>query len=112
MKFKHPILEKQLNRLKPRILALLLYFDYYCKQKFEKEITITSLIRLNNRKSTHFYGRAADIRVWDFTSEQLEQILEHINKSFPYGDNKHKTLIKHEDISSKDSAIHFHLQVK
>lgn len=109
MKFKLESMRNEFWMLHPRLRKILCDLDDFCINEFCIEITITSLIRKDNAKSVHCYGRGSDVRSWDFSKEQIDAILEYINRLYPYGDGVHKTIMYHQ---VGDDSFHFHLQVR
>jgi hypothetical protein len=127
MKFKDKLIKEYWKRVDERIRIILSYIDLYTQLKFKKEVVITELIRLrtiqisiyknlseyknvsesNIPHSVHEYGRGADFRTSNFEEEEIEDIMETLNK-LPYGDDKHKTALRH-NIGTGD---HIHVQVK
>ncbi len=124
MKFKNIWIEKQLPKIDERLKAMLFFLDYYVTQRYNKEIMITELIRTQAEQdiiykddpkykkgpkwaSVHQYGRGADLRVSEFTLDEIKDILDLLNK-IPYGDGRHKTALIH-NVGFGD---HIHIQVR
>ena len=110
MRFKETILAYQYqNDIHPRLHGILLALSGFCWNSFRKEVTITSLVRVDNPKSVHFYGRGADVRSKIFTHQEKIEICYYLNTSFPYNKGDYKTcLLEYEDTDNE----HFHIQVK
>jgi hypothetical protein len=107
--FKSPELKEEYQeKINKRLKVILLAVSVFCWNSFHKEITITSLIRLDNPHSVHYYGRGADVRSRNFTNEEKIKILNYTN-SFLYGKDNIKTCIL-ERFNQKNE--HFHIQVK
>lgn len=111
MQFKEPQMKDEFWSLKPKLRCILCDIEYYCWYKWGLDIVITSLMRLDNPKSPHYYGRGADLRSWTFTPEQRAEIKYYICTKYIYGDNQHETMIYHKT-NSDDSAFHLHVQVQ
>lgn len=127
MIFKNDEITGYWKRVDWRIRVILSFLDLFCKQKYGREITVTELIRLRPQQimiyqdtpkykgkphteiphSVHEYGRGADVRTHGFTKEQINEMLELLNK-LPYGDSTHDTAIYH-DIGTGE---HIHIQVR
>lgn len=114
MKFKEEklqarLLKDEFFKLDPMLQMILCAMNLYTETFIGKEITLTSLIRKDNKKSPHYYGRGADIRSFDFTKKEIEHLLSYINEKFIYDENRPnlKTLICHD----ARQGIHLHAQV-
>jgi hypothetical protein len=110
MRFKEPLLAYQYqNEIHKRLHGIILALAGFSWNSFKKEITVTSLIRLDNPKSVHYYGRGADIRSKCFTHQEKIEILYYLNTSFTYNKGDLKTcLLEYKDEENE----HFHIQVK
>lgn len=110
MRFKDPILAYEYQEvINKRLHGLLLALSTFTQTYFKKEITITSLVRLDNPKSVHYYKRGADVRSKDLTHKEKIEILYYLNTNFPYGKGDYKTCILEAEDTENE---HFHIQVK
>ena len=72
----------------PRLRGLILAVAGFIENRFGLDITITSLIREDG--GVHQYGRGADIRTKSrdhvdiFTDYEIDEIVQFINREFPY----------------------------
>lgn len=109
MKFKDFNLREQFWYIHPKLRKILGDLEYKCMKDYKTEITITSLIREDDEHSVHYitFKRGADVRSYDFTSDQIDEILMYLNTEYPYGDQIHLTAICHDTGLGR----HFHLQV-
>jgi hypothetical protein len=105
VKFKEIENKGQFFSLHPKLMAIVCDLAWYCKDNFEVDITVTSMIRIGD-KGVHGDNRGCDIRSWDFTPNQIEDIKAHFNNKYPYGDGKHLTVIFHDS----GQGEHFHCQ--
>ncbi|MEN6624169.1 MAG: hypothetical protein ABFD50_21805 [Smithella sp.] len=124
MKFKLPELKEQFWRLRSKTRLIVCDIENYCIEHFNIVITLTDIFRPYdeyNPISPHPYWRAVDIRVHDpitgmmiFTDEQIDELLNHINVKYDYGDERHRTIMCHEvfDKDGKSKGIHFHVQTR
>jgi hypothetical protein len=122
MKFKNVLVESQFSLIDKRLKIILLFLDYYVFERYQKELTITDLMRSQEEqdaiyamdenykikpwKSVHQVGRGADVRTFDLPKNIIDDILTLLN-TLPY-DDKRKTAI-HHDIGT---GAHIHIQVK
>lgn len=72
----------------PRLQAFLLWLTFWIDHNLNKGLTITCLNRtveenkqVNGSKySAHLVGRAADLRTWFFTKDDIAKIIEAVNE--------------------------------
>ena len=110
MKFKTDDLKAQFWTLHPKLQCIVMAVSWHCKDLYKIETTATSFLRVDNETSVHFFKirRGADLRSFDFSDSQITEIVDWVNKTFPYGDNIHNTCLYHDT----GAGFHFHLQVK
>ena len=100
--FKCPNLKDEFNeitdKLKTILFAIAGWRDFY----YHKDVVITSLIRRDNPNSVHYYGRGADLRIHDWTNDEISRAKLWIDTIFPYGKGK-PTFYPESD--------HIHIQV-
>lgn len=123
IKFKYPFLEKEFeHEISPRLRSLLYAVSGFVKHNFHKDIDITELMRdqdmqdryykndpkykVNPWKSVHQFGRGADIRSSGWTTEQIKQIDEFVDKYFDYGEKQSSI---YHDVGH---GAHLHFQVQ
>ena len=83
MRFKEPILALEYQeKINKRLHGILIALSGFCWHSFRKETTITSIIRLDNPKSVHYYGRGADVRSKIFTHKEKLEICYYLNTFF------------------------------
>lgn len=105
MKFKTEELREQYWKLTPKARYLASYIDYLLWKMYKKEATITC-VWYEGGSGVHSQWRAFDIRTQDYLSgEQIEEIKERVNKTFPYDINRPKlqSCIYHKVDSKKIS---------
>jgi uncharacterized protein YcbK (DUF882 family) len=107
LKYKEPQFEDELLQTSPKLQGILYSIVGYRQEKFQADVVITSVIRKDNPDSLHYYGRALDIRVKDWTEGSIEDISNFINRAFPYGKEGLVTAYVHGEGINK----HIHLQV-
>ena len=108
MKFKYEQKSHEFWSLKPKLRLILCDLEYFCLNEFGKELIITELLRKpRSDNDVHPYGRGADIRSWIFDDKEKLDIIEYINRKYPYGDGEHDSIIFH-DVGKGE---HFHIQV-
>jgi hypothetical protein len=112
MKFKEIENKDQFFSLHPKLKLIVCDVAWYCLDNFEVDVTITSMIRIGDT-GVHGDARGCDIRSWDFTPNQIEDIKSHFNNKYPYGDGRHLTCLPHGDAEHPpiSSSYHIHLQV-
>jgi len=94
-----------------RLRIILYALAEHCWRRYSKHLIITSLIR---EEGIHHCKRAADIRTYEFTSKQCDEIIEWGNKHFVYDHNRpqFKTIVdEREPISAEWTGPHLHVQV-
>ena len=122
MEFKHLRLIAEFDRVKKRLQIIVYALDAYVKHRYKKEIMVTSIFRTQEEqdeiyghlagykespwKSVHQYWRGVDVRLSNFSKEEIKDILMFLNKSFEYT-GRYETAIKH-DIGY---GSHIHIQV-
>jgi hypothetical protein len=105
MLFDNHHLEPQFELIQPNLRAVLLELDWFTWRKFNKEITITSLLRDDG---IHACARGGDVRSYTFTPSEQNAILVHVNGNYVYDPNRpeYNVIILH-DVGQGE---HFHLQ--
>jgi hypothetical protein len=93
--------------LDARLREIVLWTTGYTSGKWEIPLRVTSIYREGNG-SVHGHWRGLDAGSREFSTWAQGEILEVVNKRYPYGDEEHKTLIWH-DVGQGE---HFHFQVK
>ena len=98
----------------------------YCKAEFNKDIVITMLYRTQDEQdnlykdstkykekkfsSPHQYHHAVDLRSSTFTREEIDKLVDYLNKVYN-SKNYYKWTAKCHDIDgSGPQAEHFHIQ--
>ena len=109
IRFKEPAMMSQFNEISPKLRAIICEIAWYSQYKFGKVLIITSLIRQDNKKSVHYYGRGGDLRVWHYTALQIQQIVNYVNRNYPYSRYRPwlKTCVYHD----VGKGPHLHVQV-
>lgn len=97
MKFKTRKVKREfyaLSRHNPALQALLLWVNLQMQHRFNKEITVTSIHRMDNPPTVHNSWRGADLRMhWegrggldkDPTEAEWHEMARVINRKFLYG---------------------------
>lgn len=106
MQFKHGFLKMEFRQIDVRLQGILLAISAYRQYFFLNDIVITSLIRKEDARSVHFYGRGADIRIKDWVPMQAEAIRSWTNDAFFYSNDKKTCLIE-----GMGDNQHLHIQV-
>ena len=107
--FKESDLISQWWCINPRLQEMLIILDNYVIGRYKKPLLITSLIRKDDEHSPHYWGHAADLRIWAFTSDERDEILSYTNQRWVYPKKQYQTLEIHEN---KDkTGVHWHLQI-
>lgn len=95
----------------PRVLkAIAQDADNYCSDHFGKELIVTRILEeVSGESGVHQDQRAIDFRgvhkgVPRYSKEQVEELLDHINKKYPRKDG-YLVLIYH------GNPAHFHMQI-
>ena len=102
-----------LDLIDSRLRIILYALAEHCWRKYAKPLVVTSLIREKSR-GVHRYGRGADLRTYEFTPKQCDEIVEWGNKHFIYDHNRpqFKTVVdEREPISAEWTGAHLHVQV-
>ena len=127
MKFKTDEIEAQWNsdKVSKKLKDIIKMGEEYSSIEFGQELTITDLIRtqeeqdriygdsenyqINPWPSVHQFGRGADLRVRDFTKEQIDKLTTFFNL-ITYDSNRSnkKTCLVH----NVGQGLHFHIQIK
>lgn len=112
-------------RLNNKLKNIIKMMSIYTNIRFDKNIIVTEVYRAQEEqdrvykdnekyrespwKSTHQFWRAVDLRSWTFEENEIEEILDILNK-IPYDINRpqKKTAIYHK---TKYGAKHIHIQV-
>ena len=97
--WRSPLLD---NRLRFIVYAL----AGFIQNEYSKTITITSIYREGD-PGTHGCWRAVDIRTWNYSDDEIADIINFINKSLPYGYGAYKTSLYH----NVGQGEHIHIQV-
>ena len=132
MKFKHSKLAEDFEgytllngcKLNPKLQAMVFTLAGFMEYFFHKDIIITEILRdqgTQNKyyagnakyakkpwKSVHQFGCGVDVRISDFTENEIEKCVDFLKGAFEYGDNKHSVVVIHDIGLGK----HMHLQVK
>lgn len=126
IQFKDKFLLNQFNLppqnsgLNPRLVSLILYSANYFDLVLQREpFVVTGLIRTQSEqdkiygnlvsyqkapwKSVHQFGRGCDVRIRNIQTALINKFVEHINRNFPYDENRSTALIERD---------HIHMQVK
>lgn len=135
MKYKTPELKDQLDNAHPKLQKLVEWVDGYCKDKFNKEVTVTGIDRTRqesidiyikqiNPKTGKLYlpeevvisthetkpCRATDLRSSDFTPDQCLNIQYAVNTYWVYDpDRIEKKCCLYHKVG--ENAFHLHCQV-
>lgn len=88
--YLHRLIKEFHHEIDPRLSAILLGLDNWTRVQLGKELTITCLNRTKeeNKKvggvawSAHLDGRAADIRTWNLTDEDIGRIKRYLSESW------------------------------
>jgi hypothetical protein len=67
-----------------RLRTVLYNLAGYLESNFQKDLVITSLVRLDNKDSVHYYGRGADAETENLTLQERIAAEEFINTNFQY----------------------------
>jgi len=121
MKFKTDEIAEQYWQLTPKARYLASYIDYLLWKLYKKQATITCIF-YQGGSGVHSQWRAFDIRSTDFTYNEIANIQEKVNTTFPYDVSrpKLKSCIHHKVDSKKISEYklkdfvpqyHLHFQV-
>jgi len=109
IRFKEDTDHEHFQELNPKLRGIVLDLATYCSFHFNRDIMVTSLFRLENKKSVHAYGRGADIRSLDFNAEEIAQIERYLNTTYIYDPSRpNKLTCLYHNVGFGD---HFHLQV-
>ena len=104
------------HHLDPRVRAITLLAAWYSWEKFKKVAVVTHILRSREeqirfykgdkeKRSTHEFRRAVDLRSSIYTEEEITELVDYLNKSFPR--TRFKTVLYH----SVGLGWHFHIQV-
>ncbi len=121
--FKEERLAEELPRVDPRVRAILLDAAQFllargyalvvtCLLRTRKEqerifALAQKLGRKEPERSPHEFGRAADIRTQEIPDEVIVELVDYLNRKYPYDNPNMKCAIRH-DVGSGD---HVHVQV-
>jgi uncharacterized protein YcbK (DUF882 family) len=91
MYYKTTRIEREFDKIDMRLRGALLELDRWHKTDLKKTLTLTSLFRsleenqrvAGDKNSGHLSGQGADIRIWDYSSDEIKSILNRLN-SYPY----------------------------
>ncbi len=132
IKFKHLQLRSEFEgdicvndyHLNPKLQAIVFALAGFMEYFFGKHIVITEILRDQETqdryytgnaqyaekswKSVHQFGCGVDVRISDFTDDEVEECIAFLSGAFDYGDDKHDVVVIH-DIGF---GRHLHLQVK
>lgn len=125
IQFKNRIIFNQFNLppqnsgLNSKLISLILYSANYFDMILQQPFVVTGLIRTQSEqdkiygslvsyqkapwKSVHQYGRGCDVRIRNIQTALINKFVEHINRNFPYDENRSTALIERD---------HIHMQVK
>jgi hypothetical protein len=122
MKYRDDRSKKEFGMIDARLQAILYFVEGYTRQNFDKEITLTHLIRTKEEQdriyganpryvanpwtSVHQVNRGADIRSHSFTTDEINMIVNIVNSLFVYNNNL-QTCIYHD----VGAGAHIHFQV-
>ncbi len=124
--FKTPELEAEFQRVDLMLEHLVDWIDKYVSSHWHQDIILTSVERVGNSSSNHCARpcRAVDIRAWQFSKDQILELLDEVNAHFRYdSDRPHKHCLIYEtpdiDFPADNPAVvydpkvpvHFHAQV-
>lgn len=116
--------EWESGKISNRLKDIISLGEQYVEMEFGKELVITDLMRTQKEqdniyasnpkyaerpwKSVHQYGRGCDLRVWEFTEEEIRK-LENFFNCITYDPDRpsKKTCLVHDVGKGK----HFHVQV-
>lgn len=109
IRFKEDTDYEHFQELNPKLRGIVLDLASFCNYHFNKDIMVTSLFRLEDKRSVHAYGRGADIRSLDFTAEEIVKIKRYLNTTYIYDPQRPKkvTCLYH----NVGLGNHLHLQV-
>lgn len=109
IRFKEDTGYEHFQELNPKLREIVLDLASFCSFHFNKDIIVTSLFRLEDKKSVHAYGRGADIRSLDFSAEEIAQIDTYLNTTYIYDPKRpNKLTCLYHNVGQGD---HLHLQV-
>lgn len=113
----------ELPRVDPRVRAILLdaacflaargyEFVVTCllRTREEQRVIFERALRLGRKepgRSPHEFGRAADIRTHGIPNDTIAQLVDYLNRKYPYDTPKIQCAIRH-DVGGGD---HIHIQV-
>ena len=123
--FKTPELETEFQRVDPMLDKLVDFIAQYVADHWHQDIILTSVERVGNGSSNHCARpcRAVDIRAWQFSRDQIIELLDEVNEHFRYDPVrpfKHALIYETPDIDfpaenpavvhDPKLAVHFHAQ--
>lgn len=89
MKFKTSLIEERFKDCNDALKLIAYDIDQFCQKKYGEEITITESkttieedTLVKRKHSQHREGRAIDVRVMNFMSEELQEIQRHFNTKY------------------------------
>lgn len=113
---------KNLDNKNPDLYKILYEIEDYCVKNFNKSILITMIYRTQEEqdylyrnsekykkrkfKSPHQFWHAADLRSWTFNEDEINLLVDYINKSYNL-ENYYKWTAKCHNVGAGD---HFHIQ--
>lgn len=108
--------------MSPKLLLIFAFISHWCDER-NIDFVVTSMIRspkydaqLKAKSSTHSDGRAFDMSIRPFTYEEIQQLVEDVNKNFDHigaisaRDGKSRPIVVHKNHDGFGS--HAHVQVR
>lgn len=103
----------------PQIFVVLGHLFMWC-QSNDLTCTLTSTnetVGFNRKSRSHKEGRAVDVRTWNFTEKQLDQLTAYLEETcghlgaYSASDMKQRLVVRH-GTEAGGRGDHLHLQVK